>query len=73
MYHDLRRQFWCKGMKKDVARFLSRFFACQQMKTDHRIPAGLLQPLPMVEWKWEHVSMDFVTGLPRSSRGNDAI
>ena len=33
----------------------------------------MLQPLPVAEWKWEHVTMDFVAGLPRSPRGSDAV
>ncbi|GFS40853.1 hypothetical protein Acr_00g0070880 [Actinidia rufa] len=36
-------------------------------------PVGMLQPLPVAEWKWEHVTMDFVTGLPKSPRGHDAV
>ena len=73
MYHDLRRQFWWPGMKKDVAIFVSKCLTCQQVKAEHQRPAGELQPLPVAEWKWEHVTMDFVTGLPNSPRGHDAI
>ncbi|GFS34403.1 hypothetical protein Acr_00g0033850 [Actinidia rufa] len=73
MYHDLRRQFWWKGMKHDVAQFLSRCLTCQQIKAKHQRPAGTLQPLPVAEWKWEDVTTDFVIGLPKSSKGHDAI
>ena len=73
MYHDLSRQFWWRGMKHDVAQFVSRCLTCQQVKAEHQRPAGMLQPLPVAEWKWEYVTMDFVTGLPKSSKGHDAI
>lgn len=73
MYHNLRRQYWWKGMKRDVAQFVARCLTCQQVKAEHQRPAGLLQPLPVAEWKWEHITMDFVTGLPRSQRGHDAV
>ncbi|CAL8153028.1 unnamed protein product [Prunus armeniaca] len=73
MYQDLRRQFWWNGMKKDVAIFVSKCLTCQQVKAEHQKPAGPLQPLPVAQWKWDHITMDFVTGLPRSPRGKDAI
>ena len=37
----------------------------QQNKIEHIHPAGLLQPLPIPEQKWESVSMDFITGFPK--------
>ena len=51
-----------------VARRCTRIFvvSIQQVKAEHQKPAGLLQPLEVAEWKWEHVTMDFVTHLPRT-------
>lgn len=46
---------------------------CQLVKAEHQKPLGLLQPLKIPEWKWEHITMDFVSGLPRTSRSNNAI
>ena len=73
MYQNLKRQYWWRGIKKDVAQFIARCLTCQQVKAEHQRPGGMLQPLPISEWKWEHITMDFVTGLPRSPRGYDAI
>ena len=59
-------------MKADIARFVARCQTCQQIRIEHQRPGGMLQPLPIPEWKWEDISMDFVVGLPQS-RGHDAI
>ena len=60
-------------MRRDVAIYVSRCFTCQQVKVEHQRPAGVLQPLPVPEWKWSRISMDFIVGLPRSRAGNDSI
>lgn len=73
LYKYLKRQFWWNGMKKDVADYVSRCLTCQRVKAGHQKPAGKLKPLPIPEWKWENISMDFVTGLPRTKTEHDAI
>jgi hypothetical protein len=60
-------------MKREIAHFVEQCLICQQVKIQHQRPAGLLQPLSIPEWKWEHISMDFVSGLPRVPGGQDAI
>nr|GFA92841.1 putative reverse transcriptase [Tanacetum cinerariifolium] len=73
MYHDLKQHFWWSGMKGDVATFVSKCLICQQVKIEHQRASGLLQPLDIPVWKWDEISMDFVTGLPRTQRRHDAI
>ena len=60
-------------MKKEVAEYLGRCLEYQQIKAEHQHPAGLLHPLPIPKWKWERITMDFVTKLPRSINGHDHL
>ncbi|KAJ9548812.1 hypothetical protein OSB04_021355 [Centaurea solstitialis] len=73
MYQDLRQFYWWPGMKKDVAYFVERCMTCLQVKSEHQRPYGKLQPLEVPQWKWDHITMDFVTKLPRTPKGFDAI
>jgi len=73
MYQDLKKHFWWNAMKREIAQFVAKCLVCQQIKIEHQRSAGLLQPLPIPEWKWEHITMDFVTALPRSPKGNNAV
>ena len=73
MYSDLKRMFWWPGLKKEVANYVSKCLTCQKVKVEHQKPSGTLQPLGIPQWKWEQITMDFVTGLPKTSTGHDAI
>jgi len=73
MYKDLKGYYWWPKMKREIAEFVTKCPVCQQVKVEHQKPVGNLQPLPIPEWKWEDITMNFVMGLPRNKKGNDAI
>jgi hypothetical protein len=60
-------------LKRDVAAHVAMCDVCQRVKAEHQRPAGLLHPLKIPGWKWEEIGMDFITGLPRTQKGYDAI
>jgi hypothetical protein len=60
-------------MKKDVVDYIIRCMECQKVKVEHRHPTGLLHPLPIPEKKWEVITMDFITGLPKTNKKHDSI
>ncbi|GJS54870.1 reverse transcriptase domain-containing protein [Tanacetum coccineum] len=73
MYYDLRDMYWWPGMKKDIATYVSECLTCAKVKAKHQRPSGLLQQPEIPEWKWENITMDFITKLPRARSGHDAI
>jgi len=60
-------------MKKEISAYVARCDTCCRVKTIHMKPAALLQLLSVPEWKWEEISMDFITGLLTTQKGNDSI
>ena len=73
MYMDLKETFWWNNMKREIAKFVAECHTCQRVKAEHQSPAGKLQPLPIPEWKWEEIGMDFITGLPMTKGHKDMI
>jgi len=73
MYKDLKESFWWNEMKTNVADFVAQCLVCQKAKIEHQRPGGTLQPLDVPRWKWDNISMDFVTHLSRSSKGHDSV
>ncbi|WVZ63815.1 hypothetical protein U9M48_013420 [Paspalum notatum var. saurae] len=63
MYQDLKTKIL----------YVSECGVCRRVKADHLKPAGTLQPLAVLAWKWEDVHMDFIVGLPRTQKGYDSI
>ncbi|KAJ9547869.1 hypothetical protein OSB04_020412 [Centaurea solstitialis] len=73
MYRDLRTGYWWPGMKRDVARYVESCLTCLKVKAEHQKPHGKMQPLEIPEWKWENITMDLITKLPKTPRKFDAI
>jgi hypothetical protein len=73
MYYDLKERFWWYGMKRSVAEYVAICDTCQRVKAEHQRPTGLLQPLKILEWKWEEITMEFIVGLPRTQKGYNSI
>ncbi|KAK3556384.1 hypothetical protein QTP70_008001 [Hemibagrus guttatus] len=62
-----QNSFWWPSMVKDVATYVKSCSICAQSKTPKELPSGLLQPLPIPQRPWSHLSIDFVTDLPPSN------
>jgi hypothetical protein len=60
-------------MKREIAKYVSECDTCQRIKADHLGPARNLQSLSIPKWKWENICIDFIVGLPRTSRGYNSI
>ncbi|KAL0402313.1 UNVERIFIED_CONTAM: hypothetical protein Slati_4261200 [Sesamum latifolium] len=73
MNRDLKMNFWWNGMKRDIANFVAKCLTCQRVKAEHQWPRGYLQPLEILGWKWEHITMDFVVRIPRVRQGYNTI
>ena len=69
----LSRDFYWPKMRTTVADYVSTCDACQRSKPVNQKPQGLLQPLPIPEGKWTTVTMDLITGLPKTKRGHDSL
>ncbi|GKE34432.1 putative reverse transcriptase domain-containing protein, partial [Tanacetum coccineum] len=73
MYQDLKQLYWWPNMKADIATYASKCLTCAKVKAEHQKPSGLLQQPKIPVWKWEMITMDFVSGLPRTPSGYDTI
>ncbi|GJS43411.1 putative reverse transcriptase domain-containing protein [Tanacetum coccineum] len=56
-------------MKANIATYVSKCLTCAKVKAEHQRPSGLLVQPDIPQWKWDNITMDFVTKLPKSSQG----
>ncbi|KAI3786636.1 hypothetical protein L1987_40460 [Smallanthus sonchifolius] len=73
MYHDLKVLYWWPKMKADITTYVSKCLTCAKVKVEYQKPSGLMQQPEIPMWKWEQISMDFFTKLPRTPTGCDTI
>ncbi|GJZ60014.1 putative reverse transcriptase domain-containing protein [Tanacetum coccineum] len=73
MYQDMKKLYWWPKMKVDIATYVSKCLTCARVKAEHQRPSGLLVQPEIPQWKWDNITMDFVTKLPKSSQGYDTI
>nr|GEZ55246.1 putative reverse transcriptase domain-containing protein [Tanacetum cinerariifolium]GEZ55254.1 putative reverse transcriptase domain-containing protein [Tanacetum cinerariifolium] len=73
MYQDLKQLYCWPNMKADIATYVSKCLTCLRVKAEHQKPSGLLVQPEIPQWKWDNITMDFVTKLPRTSSGYDTI
>ncbi|GJU32995.1 putative reverse transcriptase domain-containing protein [Tanacetum coccineum] len=73
MYQDMKKLYWWPNMKADIATYISKCLTYAKVKAEHQRPSGLLVQPAIPEWKWDNITMDFITKLPKSSQGFDII
>ncbi|GJU20129.1 putative reverse transcriptase domain-containing protein [Tanacetum coccineum] len=60
-------------MKAEIATYVSKCLMCAKVKIEYRKMSGLLVQLEIPQWKWENITIDFVTKLPKTAAGQDTI
>ncbi|GJZ26738.1 putative reverse transcriptase domain-containing protein, partial [Tanacetum coccineum] len=73
MYQDLKLLYWWPNIKADIATYVSKCLTCAKVKAENQKLSGLLQQPEILVWKWERITMDFISRLPRTPSGYDTI
>ncbi|GJW13687.1 putative reverse transcriptase domain-containing protein [Tanacetum coccineum] len=73
MYQDLKKIYWWPNMKAIIAEYVGKCLTCSRVKAECQKPSGLLVQPEIPMWKWERITMDFITKLPKTSNGHDII
>ncbi|GJU72906.1 putative reverse transcriptase domain-containing protein [Tanacetum coccineum] len=73
MYQNLKKLYWWPNIKAEIATYVSLCLTCAKVKAEYQKPFGLLVQPVIPVWKWDNITMDFVTKLPKTSTGQDTI
>nr|GEW44428.1 putative reverse transcriptase domain-containing protein [Tanacetum cinerariifolium] len=58
---------------EDIFTYVIKYLTCSKVKAEHQKPSGLLVQPKIPQWKWEKITMNFITKLPKTSSGYDTI
>nr|GEX22613.1 putative reverse transcriptase domain-containing protein [Tanacetum cinerariifolium] len=73
MYQDIKKLYWWPNIKANIATYVSKCLTYATVKAEHQRPLGLLVQPEIPQRKWDNITMDFITKLPKSSQGYDTI
>nr|GEX47182.1 reverse transcriptase domain-containing protein [Tanacetum cinerariifolium] len=73
MYQNPKQLYWWPNMKADNATYVGKCLTCSKVKAEHQKPSGLLVQPEIPEWKWEKITIDFITKLPKTTNSYDTI
>ncbi|GKC75166.1 putative reverse transcriptase domain-containing protein, partial [Tanacetum coccineum] len=73
MYQDLKKLYWWPNMKAEISTYVSKYLTCAKVNAEYQKPSSLLVQPVIPVWKWENITIDFITKLPKTSTGQDTI
>ncbi|GJZ09705.1 putative reverse transcriptase domain-containing protein [Tanacetum coccineum] len=65
--HDMKKLYWWPNMEANITTYVSKCLTCAKVKAEHQRPPGLLVQPDIPQWKWDNITMDFVTKLPKET------
>ena len=72
-YNKIARSYYWPGMSKDIRKHIKECNACQRTKSSTQPPIGELHSLPIPQWSWQSIGMDYLGPVPMSKNGNDMV
>ncbi|GJR33864.1 putative reverse transcriptase domain-containing protein [Tanacetum coccineum] len=73
MYQYMKKLYWWPNIKANIATYVSKCLTCAKVKAEHQRPSRLLLQPDIPQWKWDNITMDFVTKLPKLSQVGDKV